>query len=167
MAITGTAISRVPMMAARKGSSPCLICRSTFSSTTMASSTTRPMASTMASKVIRFMEKPNRSIIITTPIRLSGIVMIGMMTARKEPRNKVITTSTMAAASSMVLITSWMDSLMAMVESYSTLVCMVLGMLLFRLGINSSTSWAMLMGLAVGAALTAMTTASRPLALAR
>ncbi|MNF80348.1 hypothetical protein D3C84_625910 [compost metagenome] len=133
----------------------------------MASSTTRPMASTMASSVIRLMEKPNMSIIITTPMRLSGIVMMGMMTARKEPRNRVITTSTMAAASSMVLMTSWMDSLMAMVESYRMLTCMVLGMLLFRLGSSSSTSWAMLMGLAVGAALMAKTTASRPLALAR
>ena len=58
----------------------------------------------------------------------------------------MITTSTIAAASSMVLMTSWMDSLMAMVESYRTFTCMVLGMLLFRLGSSSSTSWAMLMG---------------------
>ena len=125
------------------------------------------MASTIASRVMRFMEKPNMSIIITTPMRLRGMVMMGMMTARNEPRNRVITTSTMAAASSMVLMTSWMDSLMAMVESYRTFTCMVLGMLRFRLGSSSSTSWAMLMGLAVGAALMARTTASRPLALAR
>ena len=44
---------------------------------------------------------------------------------------------------------------------------MVLGMLLFRLGSIASTSWAMLIGLAVGAALMASTTASRPLAVAR
>ena len=35
------------------------------------------------------------------------------------------------------------NSLMAMVESYRMLTCMVLGMLLFRLGSSSSTSWAM------------------------
>ena len=75
------------------------------------------MASTMASRVIRLMEKPNICITITTPIRLRGMVIIGMMTARNEPRNRVITTSTMAAASAMVLITSWIDSLMATVES--------------------------------------------------
>ena len=63
------------------------------------------------------MEKPNICITMTTPIRLSGMVMMGISTARKEPRNRVITTSTMAAASTMVLMTSLIDSLIATVES--------------------------------------------------
>ena len=106
IAITGTAISRVPMMAARNGDSPSLMWRSTFSRTTIASSTTRPMASTIARSVIKFHEKPIACITIATPINESGIVTIGIITARNEPRNKVITTSTITAASRMVFTTS-------------------------------------------------------------
>ena len=117
MEITGIAISRVPIMAARNGLSPFLICRSTFSTTTMASSTTRPMASTMASRVMRLMEKPQTLISMITPIMESGMVIIGITTARKEPINRVITTSTIIAASTMVWITSCIDSSMEMVLS--------------------------------------------------
>ena len=52
----GTKISFMPTMAASTGFSPSSICRWMFSSTTMASSTTRPMASTMASRVRRLIE---------------------------------------------------------------------------------------------------------------
>ncbi len=115
--ITGIAISRQPIIAARKGVSPSFMCLSTFSSTTMASSTTSPIARTIASKVIRFHEKPNSCIIKATPIKDKGMVTIGIITARKEPTNKVMTINTIKAASIMVLMTSLIDSLMAMVES--------------------------------------------------
>ncbi|CSA65933.1 Uncharacterised protein [Vibrio cholerae] len=161
------AISRVPMIAARKGDSPSLIWRSTFSRTTIASSTTRPIARTIASSVIRFQEKPIICITIATPISESGIVTIGMSTARSEPKNRVMTTRTISAASTMVLITSWIDSLIATVESYNTFISMLLGMFFCSSGSISSTSLAMLIGFALGAALIAATTASRPLALAR
>ena len=59
MEITGTAISRVPIIAARNGVSPNLMWRSTFSNTTIASSTTKPIARTNANKVIKLMEKSN------------------------------------------------------------------------------------------------------------
>ncbi|MCY1461998.1 hypothetical protein D9M71_797210 [compost metagenome] len=54
--MTGTAISRAPSMAASNGVLPSSMCRWMFSTTTMASSTTRPIASTMASRVSRLME---------------------------------------------------------------------------------------------------------------
>ena len=58
MAMTGPAISRAPISAAWIGDLPSSMCRKTFSTTTMASSTTRPMASTIASSVRRLMLKP-------------------------------------------------------------------------------------------------------------
>ena len=59
MEITGTAISRVPIIAARNGVSPNLMWRSTFSNTTIASSTTKPIARINANNVIRLIEKSN------------------------------------------------------------------------------------------------------------
>ena len=56
MATTGPKISRMPAIAACIGFSPPSRCRWMFSTTTMASSTTRPMASTMASSVRRLIE---------------------------------------------------------------------------------------------------------------
>ena len=53
---TGRAISRAPISAASNGLWPSSMWRWMFSTTTMASSTTRPMASTMASRVSRLME---------------------------------------------------------------------------------------------------------------
>ena len=53
-AVAAKAISRVPLEAASKGSSPCSRCRSMFSSTTIASSITTPTASASASSVIVF-----------------------------------------------------------------------------------------------------------------
>ena len=83
----------------------------------MASSTTRPMASTIARSVMRFMENPHTLISMITPIIDSGIVTIGMTTDLNEPMNRVITTRTMMAASTMVSITSEIDSSMEMVLS--------------------------------------------------
>ena len=56
MVMTGAAISRAPFMAASKGLMPSSMWRWMFSTTTMASSTTRPMASTKASSVRRLIE---------------------------------------------------------------------------------------------------------------
>ena len=56
MEMTGTAISRAPVSAASNGCMPSSMWRWMFSTTTMASSTTRPIASTSASRVSRLME---------------------------------------------------------------------------------------------------------------
>ncbi|MNS91206.1 hypothetical protein D3C72_1252850 [compost metagenome] len=53
---TGMAISRAPSRAASNGDLPSSMCRWMFSTTTIASSTTKPMASTMASRVSRLSE---------------------------------------------------------------------------------------------------------------
>lgn len=88
-----------------------------FSTTTMASSTTRPIASTIASSVRRLIEKPIASIAVQTPISDNGIVTTGMMTERNEARNRKITTITMPTASISVFSTSSIDERMNLVES--------------------------------------------------
>ena len=110
MAMMGVAISRAPLMAASNLDSPCSICRCTFSTMMMASSTTRPMASTMDNRVSRFREKPNISMTKAPPISDSGTATEGTTEARTEPRHRNTTTSTMSMASIRVRITSLMES---------------------------------------------------------
>ena len=88
-----------------------------FSTTTMASSTTRPIASTIASSVRRLKLNPSISIRVQTPIIDSGIVTTGMITERNEARNRKITTITMITASPSVFSTSSIDDWMNLVES--------------------------------------------------
>ena len=59
---------------------------STASTTTMASSTTRPMARIMANMDRVLMEKPSNTKAPKVPIRETGTASIGTMVARKLPR---------------------------------------------------------------------------------
>ena len=59
VAITAMPTSREPRKAASSGGSPSSMRRWMFSTTTMVSSTTRPTASTRASRVRMFTEKPS------------------------------------------------------------------------------------------------------------
>ncbi len=102
MATTAKPISLAPLSAAWKGSSPSSMWRKMFSSTTMASSTTRPMASTRASRVKVFTVKPAAAMMAKAPIRLTGIVTSGMMEARRVRRNTNTTRATSTTASAMV-----------------------------------------------------------------
>ncbi|KAG1386392.1 hypothetical protein G6F60_014491 [Rhizopus arrhizus] len=54
------------------------ITRSTFSTTTMASSTRMPMASTMPNIVIMFTEKPSTDITANVPSRHTGTTIVGI-----------------------------------------------------------------------------------------
>ena len=58
---------------------------------TMASSTTSPTDSTMASSVSRLSVKPNTCIRNTAPISESGMATSGISTERNEPRNRKMT----------------------------------------------------------------------------
>ncbi len=106
MAMTGPISSRAPTSAAWNGVRPSRRWRSTFSTTTMASSTTRPTDSTMASSVSRLSVKPNDCIKKTLPMRETGMARIGTSTDRKEPRKKKMTSTTMINVSVRVPITS-------------------------------------------------------------
>ena len=56
--------------------------------TTMASSTTRPVASTRASRVSTLMEKPTTHMAASVPISAIGTVTAGMNVTRSDCRNR-------------------------------------------------------------------------------
>ena len=117
MAMIGPTSSRAASMAAWKGLLPSCRWRSTFSTITIASSTTRPTESTMASRVSRLMVKPAACMMKTAPMSEIGIATTGMITDRTEPRKRKITTITISRVSVRVLSTSPMESRMYTVES--------------------------------------------------
>ena len=80
-----------------------------FSTTTMASSTTKPIASTIASNVRRLKVNPIISMRVQTPTSDSGMVTTGMITDRNDARNRKITTTTIRTASPRVFSTSSID----------------------------------------------------------
>ena len=82
-----------------------------FSTTTMASSTTSPIASTIASRVSKLIEKPSASIIAAVPTSDSGTVTTGISTERNDPRNSRITTTTITIASTSACWTSEIEAL--------------------------------------------------------
>ncbi len=108
MAMIGATSSRAASVAAWMGVLPICRWRSMFSTMTMASSTTRPTESTMASSVSRLMVKPKTSISITAPMREIGTATTGMITPRSDPRNRKMTRMTMTSVSVRVLSTSSM-----------------------------------------------------------
>ena len=117
MAMIGPTSSRAALTAAGKGFSPSWMCRSTFSTMTIASSTTRPTERTIASSVSRLIVNPTISIRKTAPMSESGIATTGMSTERHEPRKRKITTMTIRSVSPRVVRTSRIASRMYSVES--------------------------------------------------
>ena len=78
------------------------IMRSTFSTTTMASSTTIPMARISPSSVIMLSEKPNASITPNVPISDMGTAMTGISVARQFCSDRKTTRITSSNASKSV-----------------------------------------------------------------
>ena len=80
---------------------PCSMWRDVFSSTTIASSTTKPVAIVSAISVKLLTEKPNRYITPNVPISDTGTATLGISVARalRRNRNTTRTTSTTAMAS--------------------------------------------------------------------
>ena len=73
--------------------------RSTFSTTTIASSTTIPIASTRPNMVSVLIENPSRGKKMNVPMSETGTVIRGMMVARKLWRNTNTTRLTRMKAS--------------------------------------------------------------------
>ncbi|MNE28430.1 hypothetical protein D3C80_1218710 [compost metagenome] len=94
------------------------ITRSTFSTTTMASSTNRPIASTIPNIVRVLIEKPNAARIAKVPSNTTGTAMVGINVARKFCRNRYMTRNTSKIASISVFTTSLMEILTNGVVSY-------------------------------------------------
>ena len=111
MAMTGPVTSCIAWIAASRGLLPCVVMiRSTFSSTTIASSTTMPIASTSPNKVSRLMEKPSRYMPAKVPMIETGMAITGMIIARTLCRKRKTTSTTSTIASMKVMTTSSIDT---------------------------------------------------------
>ena len=89
MPIRALVICSIDLAVASRGESPSsLMMRSTFSTTTMASSTSRPMASTMANIVSMLMEKPNKPSAANVPSRTTGTAIVGIKRGADVPHEQ-------------------------------------------------------------------------------
>src|SRR5262249_1336227 len=118
VAMTAPATSCIASEEALCGScSPSWMCRSMFSMTTMASSTTSPVASVIPNSVNVLIENPSSFTNANVPISETGIVTEGMIVLRQSSRKTKITSTTRMIASTSVLKTSRIDSPTASVVS--------------------------------------------------
>ena len=111
MPIKALVISSMDLAVASRGESPSSdMMRSTFSTTTMASSTSRPIASTIANMVSMLIENPNSPRTAKVPRMTTGTASVGISVARRFPRKRYITRNTSRTASNRVLTTSLIAS---------------------------------------------------------
>ena len=105
------------MKAASRGDSPASIWCSTASTTTMASSTTSPIASTRPKSESVLIEKPRRGKSMKVPTSETGTASSGIKVARNPWRKMNTTMTTRARASKSVLTISRTPALTACVVS--------------------------------------------------
>ena len=91
-----------------------------FSIITIASSTTKPVATTSAIRVRLLIEKPARYMTPKVPTSDSGTATLGMSVAGRLRRNRKITITTSAIATASSSWTSRTDARMVTVRSVST-----------------------------------------------
>ena len=106
MAIIGPVTSLMATRVASSGDKPFSILRSTFSTTTMASSTTIPIAKTKPNSDRVLIDTPNHCITAKVPISEIGTAINGMIDARQVCKNTITTITTKAIASNKVVITA-------------------------------------------------------------
>jgi hypothetical protein len=114
--------------------------RSTFSTTTIASSTTMPMASTSPNRLSALIEKPSRCSTANVPTMDTGTASSGMIDARHVCRNRMTTSTTSATASSSVCTTDLMDARTNCVGSYAMRYSTPSGMYCFSSSIVARTA---------------------------
>ena len=100
------------LIVASRGARPCSMWCSTASTTTIASSTTMPMASTRPKSVRLLRLKPSAAMTAKVPMMATGTATSGMIADRQFCRNRSTTKATRITASRSVLNTSLIDSLM-------------------------------------------------------
>ena len=83
--------------------------RSTFSTTTIASSTTMPTANTRPNSDRLFSDIPQMSRMVKVPISETGMAITGMSEARQVCRNRKTTPTTSRMATKIVVTTSRTD----------------------------------------------------------
>ena len=109
--------SFAPNIAAFIADSPCSIRRLIVSNTTMASSTTKPVATVNAISDKLLSEKFSKYITPNVAIRDTGITIKGMKVARRFPKNKNTTSTTKPTEISRVFSTSLSEPLIDCVRS--------------------------------------------------
>ncbi len=110
MPINAPVIWRIDLRAASFGDScSWTISRSTFSTTTIASSTSSPIDSATPNIVSVLIEKPNAASTPNVPRSTIGTAIVGISVARRSCRNTKITMNTRPIASSSVSTTSSID----------------------------------------------------------
>ena len=117
IAMIGPDTSFIAWCAAASGLRPSSMLRSTFSTTTIASSTTMPIASTSPNSVSVLIEKPSRYSAANVPTIDTGTAISGMIEARQVCRNRITTSTTSSTASSSVVTTALIESRTKMVVS--------------------------------------------------
>ncbi len=127
-------ICLAPLSAALRGVSPSSRCRAMFSSMTMASSTTKPVAMVSAISVRLFNEKPHRYITAKVPTSDSGTAIDGITVADSFLRKTKVTITTRKVASISSCCTSRTAARMVWVRSVSTTTSSPAGMLAFTSG---------------------------------
>ena len=103
MPTIGANSASIALIAASWPDMPFSILCAAPSTTTMASSTTMPIASTIANRVERLTVKPSAAIAAKAPMIVTGTVVAGTSIARQSCRKIRITTSTSRPASISVL----------------------------------------------------------------
>ena len=110
MAMIGPVTSLIACSVASRGLNPASILRSTFSTTTMASSTTMPMARTRPNNDRALIENPHIHMPANVPTIDVGTARSGMIDARQVCRNRMTTSTTSAMASRSVCTTALIES---------------------------------------------------------
>ena len=130
VATTGPTTSAVARRVASRGSTPpSSRCRWVFSTTTMASSTTMPMARTRPKRVSVLIEKPKAPMTANVPTRDTGMVSVGIRVVRQSWRNTYTVRTTSAMAMKRVSTTSSIDTRTNSVVLYGRSWCTPLGKL--------------------------------------
>ena len=110
VAMIGPVTSRMAATVASRGLRPSPMLRWTFSTTTIASSTTIPMARINPNRDSTLIENPKASISENVPTMDTGTASSGMSAARQVCRKTMTTTTTRPMASRSVLRTALMES---------------------------------------------------------
>ncbi len=120
MAMTGPATCSIAARVASRGAIPSSMWRSTASTTTMASSTTRPMATTIPIRAIGLMENPRRGKKAKVPMSETGTATAGISVARHPCRKTNTTMITRTIAINSVSTISRIPSVTERVVSSAT-----------------------------------------------
>ena len=155
--------SRAPLSAASSRPMPASMWRCVFSSTTMASSTTKPVATVSAISDRLLSEKPSRYMTPKVPSSDTTVATAGMMVARARRRNTPTTKTTSITEITSVTSTSRSEARIELVRSDATCTEMSCGSCSRSSGRSLRTPSTVSMMLAPGSCVTSTITAGWPL----